>query len=89
MNAVVAGRLTHSTAPEPPTPFANIGFAILKPEVLDGEPDGAFSIIPTWHRLQAQGRLHGAPMDAFWMHVGDPSARDQAEARILSEAGAT
>jgi len=81
-----AGRLTHSTAPQPPTPFANIGFAILKPEVLDGEPEGAFSIIPTWHRLQAQGRLHGAAMDAFWMHVGDPGARDQAEARILSEA---
>jgi len=81
-----AGRLTHSVAAVPPTPFANIGFAILKPQVLDAEPDGAFSIIPTWHRLQAQGRLHGVPMDGFWMHVGDPQARDQAEARILSEA---
>lgn len=80
-----AGRLTHSTAPQPPTPFANIGFAILKPQLLDDQPDGAFSIIPLWHRLQAEGRLHGAAMDAFWMHVGDPAARDQAEARILSE----
>jgi len=25
--------------------------------------------LPTWHRLQAQGRLYGAVMDAFWMHV--------------------
>jgi len=81
-----AGRLTHSTAPEPPTPFANIGFAILKPQVLDGEGDGAFSIIPTWHRLQAEGRLFGVPMDAFWMHVGDPAARDATEARLLQEA---
>lgn len=81
-----AGRLTHSTAAAPPTPFANIGFAILKPQVLDDQPEGAFSIIPTWHRLQAEGRLYGVPMDAFWMHVGDPAARDQAEARILSEA---
>ncbi|OHB31074.1 MAG: mannose-1-phosphate guanylyltransferase [Phenylobacterium sp. RIFCSPHIGHO2_01_FULL_69_31] len=81
-----AGRLTHSTAAAPPTPFANIGFAILKPQVLDDHPEGAFSIIPTWHRLQAEGRLYGVPMDAFWMHVGDPAARDQAEARILSEA---
>lgn len=80
-----AGRLTHSTAPQPPTPFANIGFAILKPQLLDDQPDGAFSIIPLWHRLQAEGRLRGAAMDAFWMHVGDPAARDQAEARILSE----
>ncbi|WP_365698472.1 nucleotidyltransferase family protein [Phenylobacterium sp.] len=83
-----AGRLTHSTAPEPPTPFANIGFAILKPEVLDDQPAGAFSIIPVWHRLQRQGRLHGVPMDAFWMHVGDPAARDAAEARIAGTGGA-
>ncbi|WP_082765779.1 MULTISPECIES: nucleotidyltransferase family protein [unclassified Phenylobacterium] len=81
-----AGRLTHSTAAAPPTPFANIGFAILKPELLDDQPDAAFSIIPLWHRLQAEGRLYGVPMDAFWMHVGDPAARDQAEARILGEA---
>lgn len=77
-----AGRLTHSTAPEPPTPFANVGFAIMNPAVLDAEPDGAFSIVPVWHRLQAQGRLFGAAMDGFWMHVGDPAARDAAEARL-------
>ena len=82
-----AGRLTHSTAGAPPTPFANVGFAILKPDILDREPEGAFSIIPIWHRLQAQGRLHGAPMDAFWMHVGDPAARDATEARIAQEVG--
>ena len=79
-----AGRLTHSTAPDPPTPFANVGFAILDPNILDHEPDGAFSIIPTWRRLQAEGRLHGVPMDGFWMHVGDPAARDAAEARLLA-----
>jgi len=77
-----AGRLTHSTAPEPATPFANMGIAILKPELLDDQPEGAFSIIPIWHRLQAQGRLHGVAMDGFWMHVGDPGARDEAEARL-------
>ena len=79
------GRLTHSTAATPPTPFANVGFAILKPQVLDAEPEGAFSIIPTWHRLQAEGRLHGAPMDGFWMHVGDPTAREAAEFEILGD----
>jgi MurNAc alpha-1-phosphate uridylyltransferase len=77
-----AGRLTHSTAPDVVTPFANVGFGILKPQILDGQPDPAFSIIPIWHRLQAQGRLYGAAMDAFWMHVGDPAARDEAEARL-------
>jgi MurNAc alpha-1-phosphate uridylyltransferase len=78
-----AGRLTHSASPDVVTPFANVGFGILKPEILDGEPkSGAFSIVPSWHRLQAQGRLFGAVMDAFWMHVGDPAARAAAEARL-------
>jgi MurNAc alpha-1-phosphate uridylyltransferase len=77
-----AGRLTHSASPDVVTPFANVGFGILKPQILDGQADPAFSIIPIWHRLQAQGRLYGAPMDAFWMHVGDPAARDEAEARL-------
>lgn len=77
-----AGRLTHSTDPDVVTPFANIGFGIMKPQVLDAEPAGAFRIQPVWHRLQAQGRLYGAVMDAFWMHVGDPEARDAAEQRL-------
>lgn len=77
-----AGRLTHSAEPEPPTPYAYVGFAILKPELLAGEPDGAFSIIPLWWRAAAEGRLYGAVMDAFWMHVGDPEAREATEAKL-------
>ena len=77
-----AGRLTHSTDPASPTPFVNMGIAIFKPDVLDDAPDGAFSIVPVWHRLQSQGRLHGVPIDGFWMHVGDPAARDATEARL-------
>jgi MurNAc alpha-1-phosphate uridylyltransferase len=78
-----AGRLTHSTSPDVVTPFANVGFGIMAPQALDYQPKaGAFSIYPTWRRLQAEGRLYGAPMDAFWMHVGDPAARDAAEARL-------
>ena len=84
-----AGRLTHSIAVEPPTPFANMGIAILKPDILDPEPAGSFSIIPVWHRLQAGGRLYGVAMEGFWMHVGDPAARDAAEAKLLSEARLT
>jgi MurNAc alpha-1-phosphate uridylyltransferase len=78
-----SGRLTHSAALDLVTPLANVGFGIMKPQILDAEPrQGAFSIVPTWHRLQAQGRLSGAIMDAFWMHVGDPEAREAAEARL-------
>jgi MurNAc alpha-1-phosphate uridylyltransferase len=77
------GRLTHSTSPDVVTPFANVGFGIMKPQALDDQArSGAFSIYPTWHRLQAEGRLFGAAMDAFWMHVGDPTALAAAEARL-------
>jgi MurNAc alpha-1-phosphate uridylyltransferase len=77
------GRLTHSTSAEVVTPYANVGFGIMKPQVLDDQPEaGAFSIYPTWRRLQDEGRLHGVVMDAFWMHVGDPAALAAAEARI-------
>jgi N-acetyl-alpha-D-muramate 1-phosphate uridylyltransferase len=77
------GRLTHSASPEVMTPLANVGFGVMKPQILDGSPrEGPFSIVPVWHRLQAEGRLHGAVMDAFWMHVGDPAARNAAEARL-------
>ena len=82
------GRLTHSISPNVVTPFANVGFGILKPQILDGQPpSGAFSIYPTWHRLQSEGRLYGCVMDAYWMHVGDPAARDAAEARLGARVG--
>lgn len=77
-----AGRLVHSAKPEPPTPYANVGFQILKPQILDREPNGAFSIVPVWWRLSERGRLFGAVMDGFWMHVGDPAAREAAEAKL-------
>jgi MurNAc alpha-1-phosphate uridylyltransferase len=77
------GRLTHSASPNVVTPLANVGFGIMKPQILDASPkEGAFSIVPVWHRLQGEGRLFGAVMDAFWMHVGDPEAREAAEARL-------
>jgi N-acetyl-alpha-D-muramate 1-phosphate uridylyltransferase len=77
-----AGRLTHSAAVEPQAPLANMGFGILKPQILDGSPAGAFPIEPIWRRLSTEGRLYGAVMDGFWMHVGDPAAREAAEARL-------
>jgi MurNAc alpha-1-phosphate uridylyltransferase len=79
------GRLTHSNSPDPPPPYNNIGVQILKPGLLKGR-DGAFSIVPIWKQLAAVGRLFGAVMDGFDMHVSDPAARDAVEARLLAEA---
>jgi len=70
----------------PTAPFAYIGVHITKPQIVDAEPDGAFSLTPVWRRLAAEGRLYGLVLDGAWMHVGDPQARDAAEARLAEAA---
>ena len=80
------GRLTHSNSSDPLPPFNNLGVQILKPQILAGQPAGAFSIVPIWKQLSAQGRLFGAVMDGYAMHVTDPAAREAVEARLLAEA---
>jgi len=66
----------------PTAPYAYIGMQILKPQIVDGEAPGAFSLYPTWARLIEEGRAYGAVLQGQWMHVGDPGARDAAEARL-------
>src|SRR5262249_7031032 len=63
------GRLTHSNSVDPLPSFVNIGVQILKPGLVAGRPDPCFSIVPIWKRLAAEGRLFGAVMDGFAMHV--------------------
>ncbi|WP_292036553.1 MULTISPECIES: N-acetylmuramate alpha-1-phosphate uridylyltransferase MurU [unclassified Brevundimonas] len=67
-------------------PFAYMGVHITRPDYADLGPDGAFSLSPLWRQSAAQGRLYGCVLDGDWMHVGDPQARDQAEARLKAEA---
>jgi MurNAc alpha-1-phosphate uridylyltransferase len=76
-----AGRLTHR-GDRASAPFNYIGVQIRKPAIVDGGPEGPFSLMVSWRELMAQGRLHGVVMDGFWMHVGDPAARNAAEARL-------
>ncbi|MES2342628.1 MAG: nucleotidyltransferase family protein [Pseudomonadota bacterium] len=76
------GRIVHMADDANPAPLANVGFQIMKPQLLDDQPEGAFSVLPIWWRLQDEGRIFGVAMDAFWLHVGDPAARDEAEARL-------
>lgn len=70
----------------PHTPWAYMGAQILDPRIVDEEPLEPFSLTRVWRRLQKQGRLHGAPLGGFWMHVGDPEALRQAEARLAAAA---
>jgi MurNAc alpha-1-phosphate uridylyltransferase len=80
------GRLTFR-GDAPSAPWAYMGVHIARPGIVDGEPDGPFSLTPIWRRLAAEGRLYGVPMDGFWMHVGDPPSRDAAEAKLLESVG--
>ena len=64
-------------------PFAFAGVHITKPSVVDGEPDGPFSLSKLWRVMAEQGRLGAVVLDGFWMHVGDPQARDDAQARLV------
>jgi MurNAc alpha-1-phosphate uridylyltransferase len=66
----------------PSAPFAYMGVHITKPQVVDAEPRGPFSLTRVWRRLAAEGRLYGRVLDGFWMHVGDPASRAAAEAKL-------
>jgi MurNAc alpha-1-phosphate uridylyltransferase len=66
-------------------PYAYMGVHITRPGYADDGPDGPFSLSPLWRASAAEGRLYGCVLDGDWMHVGDPQARDEAEARLKEE----
>ncbi|MBL0948839.1 N-acetylmuramate alpha-1-phosphate uridylyltransferase MurU [Brevundimonas sp.] len=79
------GRLTfRGEAAE--APYAYMGVHICRPNYVTDGPDGPFSLSGLWRRSAAEGRLFGCVLDGDWMHVGDPGARDEAEARLEREA---
>ena len=67
-------------------PFAYMGVHITRPDYADHGPNGPFSLSPLWRASAAEGRLFGCVLDGDWMHVGDPQARDEAEARLKEKA---
>ena len=75
------GRLTFR-GDRPSVPYAYMGVHITRPSYADQGPDCAFSLSPLWRASAEKGRLYGTVMDGDWMHVGDPQARDEAEARL-------
>jgi MurNAc alpha-1-phosphate uridylyltransferase len=66
----------------PSTPYAFMGVHITRPSIIGSIAEDAFSLSKIWRALAPQGRLKGAVLDGDWMHVGDPAARDAAEARL-------
>jgi N-acetyl-alpha-D-muramate 1-phosphate uridylyltransferase len=66
----------------PSAPVAYMGVHICRPGYVADGPDGAFSLADLWRRSAAAGRLYGCILDGDWMHVGDPQARAETEARL-------
>jgi MurNAc alpha-1-phosphate uridylyltransferase len=79
------GRLTFR-GDAPSAPYAYMGVHICRPDYVADGPDGPFSLSGFWRRSAAAGRLFGCVLDGDWMHVGDPAARDAAEARLAGPA---
>lgn len=63
-------------------PFAYAGVAVLSPDLFAGTPEGAFSLNLLFDRAEREGRLFGLRLDGVWLHVGDPRALAEAEARL-------
>ena len=61
-------------------PWAFAGARIIRPQLYDNAPTEPFSANRIWNDLIPKGRLHGLPMNEFWLHVGDPIALTEASA---------
>ncbi len=68
----------------PSVPLVYAGVAILKPQLFDDTPQGAFSLNLVFDRAIVAGRLYGMPLDGQWLHVGTPDAIAAAEERLAS-----
>lgn len=64
----------------PTAPFVYTGLQIIRPSLLDGAPEGPFSLRLLWDKARARGRMKGIVHHGPWMHVGDREGLALAEA---------
>ena len=65
-------------------PYVFAGTHITRAEKLRGYKIEPFSANLYWNAMGRAGRLYGHVMARFWMHVGDPTGRVEAEDRLLA-----
>ncbi len=63
-------------------PYVYAGVQITKLDRLAKEPIEPFSRNRIWNQTLEAGTIYGHPLSGFWMHVGDPQTRNEAEARL-------
>ena len=74
------GRLKRRSGDSAPFVYAGVQIGRLEPA--KGFEIKPFSRNEMWNVSLSRGRAFGIVMDGFWMHVGDPRARDAAEERL-------
>ena len=72
------GTLTHR-GDAASAPWAYAGLRIANPALYAAYSPEPFSAFRIWSGLLSSGRMHGLPLDRFWLHVGDPQALKDAE----------
>jgi MurNAc alpha-1-phosphate uridylyltransferase len=60
-------------------PYIYAGVQLAAPTLLDGAPEGAFSMNLLWDRAIAAGRLRAVVHDGLWFHLSTPADLAQAE----------
>ena len=63
-------------------PYVFAGTHITRADLLRSYAPTPFSANIYWNAFASRGRLFGTVMSPFWMHVGDPAGREEAEARL-------
>ena len=64
---------------ETKAPYIYGGVLICKTEVFDNEPEGKYSLVRIFDRLEQEKRLGAYIHNDKWFHVGDPEATKIAE----------
>lgn len=67
---------------KPSAPYVFAGTHITRADLLRNYEAKPFSANIYWNAFGRAGRLYGTVMKPFWLHVGDPKGRDEAEARL-------
>lgn len=68
-------------------PYIYAGVQLIRPGLLNGMPEGPFSMNRAWDKALESGRLRAVVHDGIWFHLSTPA--DLAEAELILEARAT
>ena len=65
-------------------PYVYAGAQMIRPSLLDGMPDGAFSMNQAWDRAMAAGCIRAVVHDGPWFHLSTPEDLRDTERRLES-----